>query len=63
MIDKSVILGCIDEFKRLGIKAYHDDWSSVFVEVTEDVHVHLSTAEIYFRFDEHRNHHSIWNND
>lgn len=55
MIEQSAISDCIEEFKRLGITAYHDDWSSVYVEVTEDVHVQLSTQEIYFRFDEYRN--------
>ena len=63
MIEKSVILGCIEEYKRIDIKAYHDDWSSVYVEVNDDVHVQVSEQEIYFRFDEHRNYHSIWNNE
>ena len=49
---KTVIENCLNHFKSVGVDAYQDDESSVYVAVNEDIHVQISTAEIFFRADE-----------
>ena len=52
---KIVIEDCLKHFKSIGINAYQDDDSSVYVAVNEDIHVQISKAEIIFRADEWKN--------
>lgn len=52
---KIVIEDCLKHFKSVGVNAYQDDDSSVYVVVNEDIHVQISKAEIVFRADEWKN--------
>ena len=51
-MNKSTIEDCLKHFKSIGIDAYQDDDSSVFVRVDGLIDVQISNAEILFRADE-----------
>jgi hypothetical protein len=50
-----LIPDCLQQFKSLGVDAYQDDYSSVYVIVNEDVHVKITNCEICHRADEWKN--------
>ena len=54
-MNKSTIEDCLKRFEKMGVYAYQDDNSSVFVGVDPHVHVQISNAEIIFRADEWQN--------
>lgn len=51
-IHKIVIEDCLKRFEQMGVYAYQDDDSSIFVGVAPGVDVQISKAEIIFRADE-----------
>lgn len=52
---KIIIEDCLKRFKEMGVYAYQDDNSSIFVGVSPHVDVQISDAEIVFRADEWKN--------
>lgn len=54
MNNKTEIRNCIEHFKSRDIYAYEDD-GSVYVDVGQGIHVHISSAEVSFRADEYQN--------
>ena len=55
MPHKIAIEDCLKRFEQMGVYAYQDDDSSIFVGVAPGVYVQISTEEVIFRANEYNN--------